>query len=188
VLTGHLQPEPVKPTEHGQTRRAEDSVGHVEVFQKSGVRTSILGRPRPPHPAATPEPLPTPSFGKIQFDDSTLRADDPPTRPRLLPHRIMSCCTEDAHSIDCSGCLKIRRCVDEFASHVLPKPPHQRAMQPPDTQLRSPDREPAEPSNRNTPKHKSTDPHEGFRTRFKPTGQLFESPEVLYRSYAGYSP
>lgn len=64
VLTGHLQPDPVKPTEHGQTRRAEDSVGHVEVFQMGGVRTSILGRPRPPQPAATPEPLPTPSIGK----------------------------------------------------------------------------------------------------------------------------
>ena len=63
VLTGHLQPEPIKPAEHGQTRHAEDSVGHVEVFQMGGVRTSIFGRPRPLIQPPRRNPCPHPRLG-----------------------------------------------------------------------------------------------------------------------------
>jgi hypothetical protein len=46
-----LQTELIKPAERGQVRATEannsGNVRHVEVFQMSGVRTSIIGRPRP---------------------------------------------------------------------------------------------------------------------------------------------
>jgi len=45
-LAGHLQPELVEAGERGQVRAGEGSVRHVEVFQMSGVRTFIFGRPR----------------------------------------------------------------------------------------------------------------------------------------------
>jgi len=46
-LTDHLQPELVESAERAKIRAHEGSVKHVEVFQLGGVRTSIIGRPRP---------------------------------------------------------------------------------------------------------------------------------------------
>ena len=46
-LPDHLQPELVDTNERGQVRASIGSVEHVEVFQMVGVRTSIIGRPRP---------------------------------------------------------------------------------------------------------------------------------------------
>ena len=46
-LPGDLEPELVQTAEGGQVRASEGSVRHVEVFQMGGVRTSIIGRPRP---------------------------------------------------------------------------------------------------------------------------------------------
>ena len=37
----------IEAAEGGQVRRVEGSVGHVEVFRMGGLRTSIIGRPRP---------------------------------------------------------------------------------------------------------------------------------------------
>jgi hypothetical protein len=47
TLADRDQTQLVEPAEGGQVRGSEGSVGHVEVFQMFGVRTSILGRPRP---------------------------------------------------------------------------------------------------------------------------------------------
>jgi len=47
ALSGHLQPELIEAAERGRIRAPEGSVGHVEVFQLGGVRTPIIGRPRP---------------------------------------------------------------------------------------------------------------------------------------------
>ena len=46
-LTDHLQPELVETAERAQIRAHEGSVNHVEVFRLGGVRTPIIGRPRP---------------------------------------------------------------------------------------------------------------------------------------------
>ena len=46
ALPDHQEPELVEAAERGQVRAREGSVGHVEVFQMGGVRTSIFGRPR----------------------------------------------------------------------------------------------------------------------------------------------
>ena len=50
-LAGHHQAELIEPNERGQIRAGEarnsGNVRHVEVFRMGGVRTSILGRPRP---------------------------------------------------------------------------------------------------------------------------------------------
>src|SRR6185295_16783812 len=43
----HLQPELIEVAERRQIRASEGSVRHVEVFQLGGVRTPIIGRPRP---------------------------------------------------------------------------------------------------------------------------------------------
>jgi len=37
----------IQAAEGGQVRASEGSVGHVEVFRMGGLRTSIIGRPRP---------------------------------------------------------------------------------------------------------------------------------------------
>jgi hypothetical protein len=47
ALTDHLQPKLVETTERAQIRAHEGSVKHVEVFRMVGVRTPIIGRPRP---------------------------------------------------------------------------------------------------------------------------------------------
>ena len=47
ALPGDLQPELVQAAERGQVRAGEGSVRHVEVFRMGGVRTPIIGRPRP---------------------------------------------------------------------------------------------------------------------------------------------
>lgn len=51
LLAGYLQPEVVEAAECGRVSageaRANGSGGHVEVFRMGGVRTSIIGRPRP---------------------------------------------------------------------------------------------------------------------------------------------
>jgi hypothetical protein len=47
LLAGDRQAEPVQQAEGVQIRGRERSVGHVEVFQMGGVRTPIIGRPRP---------------------------------------------------------------------------------------------------------------------------------------------
>ena len=47
ALAGHLRPELIKAAESGSVRISKGSVGHVEVFLMGGVRTSIIGRPRP---------------------------------------------------------------------------------------------------------------------------------------------
>jgi hypothetical protein len=44
---GHLQAELIQPAERGQVGTAKGSVTHVEVFPLGGVRTPIIGRPRP---------------------------------------------------------------------------------------------------------------------------------------------
>lgn len=46
-LPGHLQTELVETAEGRQVRGRESSVEHVEVFRVEGVRTPIIGRPRP---------------------------------------------------------------------------------------------------------------------------------------------
>jgi len=46
-LTHDVEAEFVKAAESGQVRASEGSVKHVEVFRVGGVRTSIIGRPRP---------------------------------------------------------------------------------------------------------------------------------------------
>jgi integrase len=46
-LPRHLQAELIQPAERGQVRAAEGSVTHVEVFLLGGVRTPIIGGPRP---------------------------------------------------------------------------------------------------------------------------------------------
>lgn len=51
ALSGHLQPELVEAAKSGQVSAGEarptGSVRHVEVFRMVGVRTPIIGRPRP---------------------------------------------------------------------------------------------------------------------------------------------
>ena len=47
TLPDDLEAELVEAAERGQVRAREGSVRHVEVFRMGGVRTSILGRPRP---------------------------------------------------------------------------------------------------------------------------------------------
>src|SRR5674476_1172560 len=71
ALPDHDQAELVEAGERGQVGDRECSVGHVEVFQMAGVRTSIIGRPRPlpphrraSHPVQTHQPATTPSFAK----------------------------------------------------------------------------------------------------------------------------
>jgi len=46
-LPDHLQAELVEAAERAQIRAGEGSVKHVEVFLLGGVRTPIIGRPRP---------------------------------------------------------------------------------------------------------------------------------------------
>src|SRR5664280_594317 len=62
--------------ERSQIRGGECSVGHVEVFRAEGVRTSIIGRPRPlpphrraSHPVQSHQLATTPSFAKSPFLD-----------------------------------------------------------------------------------------------------------------------
>ncbi len=47
LLPGHRHTEAIQQTEAVEIRAAESSVGHVEVFRMGGVRTPIIGRPRP---------------------------------------------------------------------------------------------------------------------------------------------
>lgn len=65
LLPGHGQTEPVQPAKAIKIRRAERSVRRVEVFRDDGVRTPILGRPRPP--PRNDAPNSTPSTAKSQF-------------------------------------------------------------------------------------------------------------------------
>ena len=74
LLAGDFQPELVQPAQARQVRGSEGSVGHVEVFQMDSVRTSIIGRPRPPHPAATPATPATPSTAKSRGSPGLSRA------------------------------------------------------------------------------------------------------------------
>ena len=70
LLPGHFQTKLIKPAERGEVRASEGSVMHVEVFRMVGVRTSILGRPRPPsrhRPAQISGQRTTPSSGKSLF-------------------------------------------------------------------------------------------------------------------------
>ena len=46
-LTNDLQTQLLQPSECGQVRAGEGSVRHGEVFLMGGVRTPIIGRPRP---------------------------------------------------------------------------------------------------------------------------------------------
>jgi len=46
-LADHLQAKLVEAAERAEIRAHEGSVRHVEVFQLGGVRTPIIGRPRP---------------------------------------------------------------------------------------------------------------------------------------------
>ncbi len=46
-LADDFQAEVIETSERGQVRASEGSVRHVEVFRMGGVRTSIIGRPRP---------------------------------------------------------------------------------------------------------------------------------------------
>ena len=69
-LAGRHQPEGFQAAERGQVGRGEavsgSSVGHVEVFLMGGVRTPIIGRPRPRRADPRP-PAPTPSSGKSRI-------------------------------------------------------------------------------------------------------------------------
>ena len=69
-LAGRHQPEGFQAAERGQVGRGEavsgSSVGHVEVFLMGGVRTPIIGRPRPRRADPRP-PAPTPSSGKSPY-------------------------------------------------------------------------------------------------------------------------
>ena len=56
ALTRHLQPQAIQARERAQIRAIKDSIGHVEVFQMDGVRTPIIGRPRPIPGHDTPNP------------------------------------------------------------------------------------------------------------------------------------
>jgi hypothetical protein len=47
ALPDDLKAELVETAERGQVSAGEGSVRHVEVFRMDGVRTSIIGRPRP---------------------------------------------------------------------------------------------------------------------------------------------
>ena len=71
TLPDYHQAELVKAGERRQIRDRECSVGHVEVFRMAGVRTSIIGRPRPSPPqrraadsGQAHRPRTTPSFMK----------------------------------------------------------------------------------------------------------------------------
>ncbi len=46
-LAGHGQPEPIEQADGVEIRTVESRLSHVEVFQKAGVGTAIIGRPRP---------------------------------------------------------------------------------------------------------------------------------------------
>ena len=66
-LPDDFKAELVQASERGQVRASEGSVRHVEVFQMGGVRTSIIGRPRPlpaPRRAAPDQHTATPSIAK----------------------------------------------------------------------------------------------------------------------------
>ena len=47
ALPNNREAELIQPAERGQVEAGEGSVRHVEVFQLGGVRTPIIGRPRP---------------------------------------------------------------------------------------------------------------------------------------------
>ena len=47
ALPDDFEAELLQASERGQVRASEGSVGHVEVFPMGGMRTSIIGRPRP---------------------------------------------------------------------------------------------------------------------------------------------
>jgi hypothetical protein len=47
TLPNGFKAELIQAAERGQVRTGEGSVGHVEVFRMGGIRTSIIGRPRP---------------------------------------------------------------------------------------------------------------------------------------------
>ena len=55
LLTGHGQPQPIEQAERIEIRTVESRVIHVEVFLVAGVRTAIIGGPRPlpPHQHTT---------------------------------------------------------------------------------------------------------------------------------------
>ena len=56
ALTRHFQTQVIQARERAQIRAIKDSIGHVEVFQKDGVGTPIIGRPRPLPGHDTPNP------------------------------------------------------------------------------------------------------------------------------------
>jgi hypothetical protein len=58
-LPNDPQAELAEAAERGQVRRIEGSVEHVEVFRTDGVRTPIIGRPRPLQPATRHTPVAT---------------------------------------------------------------------------------------------------------------------------------
>ena len=66
MLGDHHKPEVVQAAERGQVRADEGNVGHVEVFRLGGVRTPILGRPRPSSRERRADPA-TPSSAKSPF-------------------------------------------------------------------------------------------------------------------------
>ena len=58
ALARHFQPQVIQARERAQIRAIKDSIGHVEVIQIDGARTSIIGRPRPLPGHDTPNPVP----------------------------------------------------------------------------------------------------------------------------------
>src|SRR5690606_22851118 len=68
ALPGHGQTELIETAERGEVRGREGSVGHVEVFRMGGVRTSIIGRPRPISASPLRAPPSTPLIPMSRFD------------------------------------------------------------------------------------------------------------------------
>ena len=56
-LADDFQAEVIETSERGQVRASEGSVRHVGVFRMGGVRTSIIGRPRPRSAHRRADPL-----------------------------------------------------------------------------------------------------------------------------------
>ena len=67
ALPDDLETKLIQTAERGQVRTGEGSVRHVEVFRTGGVRTPIIGRPRPLPGQRHARPT-TPSFAKSQIN------------------------------------------------------------------------------------------------------------------------
>ena len=83
ALADGLKTEFVQTSEGSQVRGGEGSVGHVEVFQLGGVRTSIIGRPRPLPGQRRAQPS-TPSIVKSRVTSGMTPVLQPCTTQNLV--------------------------------------------------------------------------------------------------------